>query len=448
MARLITIEAVSAALRGPAAQPDGFVTQSLAAPDEFVPALVLALAIGMLVGIERGWAARGEPAGARVPVVRTCAMLGDKGGLMRMELGGPMAGMALILVAAAALAILAGYVGDMGRTGKLSATTSLAALVTLALGALATSGHAALASVGAGALVILLASRKALHTALRYTSEADLKALLRLAVVVFVVLPLLPDVALGPYGLNPRRLWFVVVICGAVSFVGYVLSRWLGGRRGALITACLGALVSSTVVTLESSRRIRESGRSPAHDAAIATAQAVMFARALLLVAMLVPAALAALAVLVAPATAAALVVAVALFYRSLRSPDQVEAPPVRPPGLAVALLFAVGVAAITAAAGWAGQRFGAGSAAAVVALAGMADIDSAIAAVATMPAGTLAPEIAALAIAAPILFNSLLKLSIVVGVAGPKRAPAAVGALGLAVVVLAAMLLAAGPAI
>ncbi len=118
----------------------------------------------------------------------------------------------------------------------------------------------AISSVGAGAAVILLASRQALHRAVEFTSESDIKALLRLVLVVFVILPLLPDIGMGRFGaLNPFRLWMVVVVIGAISFIGYILARWLGTRRGALITAAVGALVSSTAVTLgpETSHLVR-----------------------------------------------------------------------------------------------------------------------------------------------------------------------------------------------
>jgi len=135
-------------------------------------------------------------------------------------------------------ALLLGYVADMRRDDNVSATSTLAAIATLGLGAVAATGHLALASVGAGAMLILLASRDLLHRAVALTSESDIQALLRLVLVVLVVLPLLPDAAMGPYGaLNPRRLWTVVVVTVGFSFTGYALVRILGPRRGALVNA-------------------------------------------------------------------------------------------------------------------------------------------------------------------------------------------------------------------
>lgn len=419
--------------------PSAVLLQPTITPGEFLPGLALSLAVGLLIGIERGWTMRQAPAGARVAGIRTFAILGLFGGLTGLAINGRMEAPALVLFAAAALAVLLGYWGDMNRKGHVSATSTLAALITLALGATATAGHPAVASIGAGAVVILLASRKALHAALAYTSEADLKALLRLVVVVFIILPLLPDIGLGPYGLNPRRIWFVVVICGSISFVGYVLSRWLGSRKGALLTASVGAMVSSTAVTLESARRIREEGPNPAQDTAIAIAQVVMMSRALLLVAVLAPMYLGAMAGLLLPAILTGSVIAGALFWRGQRAAATIDAPPLKPPGLGLALLFAATVAVVTTIAGWAAQEFGQTSAATVVAIAGLADIDSAIAALGSMPPGTFPPDLAVYIIGAPVLFNSLFKLGIVASIAGLQRAPAGAAALGAAAIALVA---------
>lgn len=393
-------------------------------PGEFLPGMALALAIGLLIGIERGWRLRGEAAGGRVAGIRTFAMLGLLGGLIGLEAAGPLRFFALMLGAASLAALLLGYGRGVRRGDNVSATSAIAAIMTLGLGAIASAGHMALASVGAGATVILLASRHGLHQAVRFASEGDIKALLRLVLVVFVILPLLPDIGMGPYlALNPRRLWMVVVVTGAISFIGYVLARWLGTRRGALITAAVGALVSSTAVTVDSARQIREAGSSPVAEAAIALASLEMFIRALLLVSILASFAARPVAVLIGPGAALAALGAALLLWRSRSAGGGYVGREPRPPGLGLALLFAATVASISLASAWVEARFGEGSGAAMIALGGTADIDAAIAAVGVLPPGTLPVSWVALAIAAPILFNTLLKLAILLVIAGPRRA-------------------------
>lgn len=407
--------------------------------DALLPGLALALAIGLLIGVERGWQQRAEKAGSRVAGIRTFAILGLLGGVAGTQLAGAGMPLAVTLLAGAIAALLLGYGLDAHRSLNVSATSALAGIATLGLGALATTGQMALASVGAGATVILLAAREPLHRAIGATSEADIRALLRLVLVVFVVLPLLPDQGMGPYdALNPRRLWLVVVVVSGIAFVGYALARWLGEKRGTLLAAAVGALVSSTAVTVDSGRRIRAGSAGPADNAAVAVASAIMFARGLLLTAVLAPLAFERVAALVLPAAIVALLAAGFLLWRSRAHPDGVPVREARPPGLGLALLFAVSVGLISVLTAWAQTRFGGESGAIVIALGGTADIDAAIAAVGALRPGSLPVELAALAIAAPILYNSFFKGVVLLAVARSRRAVPGAAALGAASLALA----------
>lgn len=415
--------------------------------DSYLPKIALALAIGLLVGVERGWQLRDGPPGSRVAGIRTFAILGLIGGLAGLALGGPLQPLLLLIVAGAIGALLLGYGVEMARDANVSATSALAAMATIALGGFATHGVPALAAVGAGAMLILLASREPLHRALAGSSDTDMKALLRFVLVVFVILPLLPNQAMGPFGaLNPRRLWQVVVVTSGIAFAGYALSRWLGEKKGGLITAAVGALISSTAVTLDSARRIREGASPPAEEAGVAIASTIMLMRGLFLVSLLAPLAFVPIARLVVPALLVSIAASALLVWRSRGT--NAEGPPreAKAPGLGLALLFASTVAALSLITAWTQARYGGGSGAIVIALGGTGDIDSAIAAVGSLPPGRLPLHLAALAIAAPILFNTLLKLTILLVVGGIRRTLWGAGALvaaaaGLAVPIAVAAL-------
>lgn len=402
--------------------------------------LALALAIGLLLGVERGWQAREEEAGRRVAGIRTFALLGLLGGLAGTIGAQGSATVAVILVAGAIAALLLGYRADMARDGNVSATTTLAGVLALGLGALAATGQTALAAVGAGATTILLASRRPLHQAIRMTSESDIKALLRLVLVVFIILPLLPDRAMGPLGaLNPFRLWTVVVVIGSISFVGYGLVRWLGDRTGSLLTAAVGALVSSTAVTLDAARRVREGATGASPHANVALASAIMLARSLVLVGAIAPSAFGPFAALVAPGLAVSLIAAASLLWPGRSDPTQLDTSTLRPPGLGLAFLFAITVALLSIASAWVRMTWGDAQSAGLIALGGMIDIDAAIATVGALPPGTLSTRIAGLALAGPTLFNTLFKLGLLVTVAGwrgSKRGAAALAATATALAV------------
>jgi uncharacterized membrane protein (DUF4010 family) len=408
-------------------------------PEAFLPGLALALAVGLLLGVERGWRLRDEEAGARVAGIRTFALLGLLGGLAGFAATGGSWGLAVILTAGAIGALLVGYWADIRRDHNVSATSTLAAVIALALGATATMGHLALAAVGAGAAVILLASREPLHRAIRATSDNDMKALLRLVLVVFIVLPLLPDAAMGPFGaLNPYRLWTVVVITVGISFVGYILIRWLGERRGALLTAAVGALVSSTAVTVDVARRVRDGATAPGDQAGVAVASTIMLVRSLFLVAMLAPFAFASFARLVVPGLLVSALASGLLLYLGRTCASESSSGRIKPPGLGMAFLFAGTVAVLAVGSAWAQSAWGGDSGAILIAIGGLADIDAAIAAVGALPPGSLEVPVAALALAAPTFFNTLFKLALFVVMAGWRNALAG----GAALAAVAATLL------
>jgi uncharacterized membrane protein (DUF4010 family) len=287
-----------------------------------ISGLGLALLLGWLIGAERGWQARDEETGTRVAGIRTFALIALLGGLAGTQVHTASADIMLMLIVGAVAAMLLGYRADMQRARSVSATTTVAAILTLGWGVAAGAGAFALASVGTGATLLLLASRRVLHGMLQKVSEADLQATMRLVLVVLIIYPLLPDKGLGPFGaLNPRRIWLVVVTTGAISFGGYVLARWLGERHGLLLGAAIGSLVSSTAVTVEAGRQVREQTGGRGALAAVPLASAVMVCRSLVLVALLAPFALATFAEAVLPAFA----ISLAATFMLLRGSDRAD---------------------------------------------------------------------------------------------------------------------------
>jgi uncharacterized membrane protein (DUF4010 family) len=405
----------------------------------FLPGLTLAVAIGLLIGFERGWQLREEPPGQRVAGIRTFAVLGLFGGLLGIVGDRPVA---LLCAAGAVITLLVGHAFDMRQTRVVSATGAIAAMLTLLLGTLATRGEMVLASTGAALLVALLAGRKALHALIRASNEDEVQALVRLVLMALLVLPLLPDTGLGPYAsLNPRRLWFVVVIVGGLSFAGYVLQRWLGRARGGLLTAALGSIISSTAVTVACARQLREASGF-ASQAGIALGSTIMVTRTLVLVGLLAPFVLRDIVWLIVPALIFSMATTGGLLFVARHETGTLETQPAKPPGFQLAFLFAGLVALLSLAAATVSHALGQGVGSATIALGGMVDVDSAIAAIGALPPGTLPATLAAMAITAPVAFNSLLKLALTLSIAGKRGGWAAASLAGTAASVLAALLI------
>lgn len=243
-----------------------------------------ALLIGALLGIERERHRR-EHDEQTIGGLRTFilfALIGALGGWLTLALDSPWILAAVLLASLAP--VLAGYViSARTQPDALGLTTELAAVAACLLGAMTTLGYRDLA-VGLGvAVAAVLAYKQPLHGLVQRLDREDVYAGLRLLIATFIVLPLLPEEAIDPWGaLRPRSLWMLVLLISSLSLVGYVATRLLGAHRGIPLTGLTGGLVSSTAVTLAFSRQSREpgyAGTAPALASGILLAWAVMFVR-------------------------------------------------------------------------------------------------------------------------------------------------------------------------
>jgi uncharacterized membrane protein (DUF4010 family) len=355
---------------------------------ELATRLGLALALGFVIGLERGWKEREEGEGHRTAGIRTFSLIGLLGGIFGMlSLGGDR-----ILISTGFLltgAVLAAFMWREGeREGDYSATTLIAALLTFMLGALAVLGDMAIAAGAGVAAVGLLAYKSQLHGFLARITWDELRSGLLLAAMTFIALPLLPDRALDPWGaLNPHELWLITILIAAVSFLGYVAVKLVGPSRGLVLAAAVGGLISSTVVTLTLAKLARDNAaRVPLLTGSILASGGVMMLRVLVLAGVINLSLALALAV---PLLAAALfqcLAAVLLIGRDGKGGAKPEGLVHKNPFLLSEVLrFGAMLAAVMLAAGIAQSVYGDSGLMAVAAISGLVDVDAVTLSVAGM---------------------------------------------------------------
>lgn len=235
--------------------------------------LGMALALGFLVGIERGWKQRDEAEGERVAGLRTFALTGLLGGLagLSLPLAGPLFLAVMTLSFAGAFTLF-----QYRDPGHVSVTSTIAGLIVFGLGVYATLGDVTVAAAAGVAVTLILAFKQTLHGWLRTLTWAEVRSALLILAATFIALPLLPDRAIDPWGaINPRSLWLLTILVAGATFGGYIALKLLGEKAGLLVTALAGAIVSSTAVTVDLARRARKK-ETPPRDAAAAAALATV----------------------------------------------------------------------------------------------------------------------------------------------------------------------------
>ena len=388
--------------------------------------VALAIALGLLIGVQRGWAAREGVSGSRFAGIRTFGLLGLAGGLAG-ALYSRSAAISVILIASCAALLVIGYVRTSRDGGPVSATTSVVGLVTVTCGFLAAFGQPIPASVIAVAVVLLLALRSQLHRFVGALSEQEVIAIGRFALIALVIMPLLPDAWYGPYSAwNPRQLWLVVVLVSGLSLAGYLGARMLGASRGVMLTAIAGSMVSSTAVTAAMAAKLRAGeGSPPLLTAAVAIASATMCLRLMVLIAFLARFALVPFAILVAPPLLVSAAAALWFLHaaRHAQRGDEAAAITVRNPfALTPALLLMALVMVITVIARWMLATYGDSGVAVVLAISGAFDTDSTVIALGNLPVGTLSANLAGVIMIVPVVLNSLVKAGVALAGAGLRQ--------------------------
>jgi len=244
--------------------------------------LAEALAIGLLVGIER-YKMR-DPGERSTAGVRTFAIFSLLGGIC-----GLLGNVTFTLAAFGAVAVLVaiGYYRESSR--HLGLTTETAAFVVFWLGYLVHTQEF-LAIATAIVLTIMLASKQSMHRFVSETmSERELFDTLKFLAVILVVYPLLPDRAVDPLGIfNPAKTWLLIALVSTIAYVGSLLARLFVPQRGLWLSALLGGIVSTTATTIAlANRASEESDLSRLVVPAAVGANAIQFPRLLLLVAVL-----------------------------------------------------------------------------------------------------------------------------------------------------------------
>ena len=346
----------------------------------------VALGIGLLIGLERGWRAREESSGSRAAGIRTFAisgLLGGVAGALAGALGGagtPGGGILIGLSFAAYAGAITIFCREENRADKTySATTAIAALTTFALGTYALIGDLRVAGAIAVAVAIVLAMRESLHGWVANITWPELRSGLVLLAMTVIALPIVPNTSLGPHNsVNPREIWLLAIVLAGVSFFGYATVRYFGKARGILLAGVAGGLVSSTAVTLSNARQAAEhAAASRILAAGVAAASAVMFLRVLVLAVALNQS----LALFLVPALAAAAIaatvfaLATAGWHKADREADEVQFR--NPFSFWSVVGFALFLALMIVAGRFLSEQFGSPGAIAGAAVAGLVDMDA-----------------------------------------------------------------------
>ena len=376
--------------------------------------LAIALAIGLLIGLERGWSARDEQEGERAAGLRTHAISGLLGGVTALvgQLTTPFL-IGLVFIGFAGVTAVFHWMESKDEH-NFSATGAVAGMMAFLLGAYAVIGDPEIATAAATATVVLLALKSTLHSWLKRLEWIEIRAVLILITMTFLFLPLLPERTIDPWDtINPARVWELAIFVCAISFLGYMAIRLLGERNGIILAALAGGLVSSTAATLNFAKLAKTNpSQSGLMAGGISLAGAVMSLRILVIVAVFNLALLETLGPILGTAALVQGGIGLVMIVSGARGREQ-RFVWKNPFDLPSALQFAVFMALIMLLSTLAARYLGSGGLLGFAALSGLADVDAITLSLARMQEPAIGVKLATDGILLAAIVNTTVKCAI-----------------------------------
>jgi uncharacterized membrane protein (DUF4010 family) len=219
--------------------------------------LLLSLALGALIGIEREKRGKGE----LVEGMRTFMLISFFATLAAYF--AEVLNTILIVIVAFVFAGILTIFGYISKTrGKhVGLTTEVAFLLTFIIGLIVYSdSYPYFLSISSGLiLTLILASKGKMHHFAKHLKEKEIWDAVLFAIITFVILPVLPtSYMIFGVSFNPFLIWLSIVLVLTISFVGYIAMKIFGVRKGIALTGLLGGVASSTALTVAMSEETKK----------------------------------------------------------------------------------------------------------------------------------------------------------------------------------------------
>lgn len=243
-----------------------------------------ALLIGVLIGMQREYAHGSSKGTGLFAGARTFALMslvGATAAFLAETLNSVL--VFISIVGMTGLMVIVAYYVTATEREEIGLTSEVAALITILIGAVCYIHSIELAAALGVVTTVLLAVKGELRQFVRVITREDVFATLQFAVITAIVLPVLPNKTFGlaPFDvLNPAKIWEMVIFISGINFLGYILVKVVGPKKGLGISGLLGGLASSTATTMSFSERSKsQKGMEKPFAVAIIVAWIIMFVR-------------------------------------------------------------------------------------------------------------------------------------------------------------------------
>lgn len=226
-----------------------------------VKSLLVAILIGFSIGLQREISFSHREKNIIFTGARSFAIVSLLG-VLASYFKDKYLGITLVIAVLFGLLLISSYVIRALNHDKNGTTTEFAALGVFIIGMLCFDGLYMYSIFTAVVIVFILQIRTKILEFKDSVGKKDLQSTVLFLLITFVILPILPDKFIDPYGvINPYFIWMMVVLISGLSFAGYIAVKTIGMSRGIMVAGLFGGFISSTATTITFSKKIDDEGK-------------------------------------------------------------------------------------------------------------------------------------------------------------------------------------------
>ena len=176
------------------------------------------------------------------------------------------------------------YFHKIAKTGKYGFTSIILALLTYCIPIMVFTQPIWLMLSFIVALMLLTELKSDFISLTKKISEEEFITLATFITLAGIILPLLPDQIISEQiPVSPYRLWLAIIVVSGISYIGYLLKKFVFPKSGIILTGLLGGIYSSTATTVILARKEKQGIGGQQTVAAIMIANGMMYLRILFL---------------------------------------------------------------------------------------------------------------------------------------------------------------------
>jgi uncharacterized membrane protein (DUF4010 family) len=176
------------------------------------------------------------------------------------------------------------YYQKIAQHNNYGLTSSILALLTYCLAVMIFTQPVWLVLFFVVVILLLTEMKSSLVNLTKKASDEEFITLAKFIAFAGVILPLLPDKNISDQiPVSPYHMWLAIVVVSGISYISYLLKKFVFPDSGILLTGLLGGLYSSTATTVILARRDKQGSTGNQAIPAIMIANGMIYLRVLFL---------------------------------------------------------------------------------------------------------------------------------------------------------------------